>query len=170
MGQIGTGRAALTVESTSNQTAIHNSTFSHGFGPGIEVRMAELVQITDTVVVDTEGPAIAIWNDIMKTNGKPVPAQPRAVLLRNTAGFARKLGVQVRLDTVSGFVLCPYAAECTIQAEGNTAAGSENYGFVFGKCASTPKFENTRSGHQQSVCYPATSPTRSACPRPPFAS
>ena len=136
MGQTGTGRAALTIESTSNETAIHNSTFSHGFGPGIEVRTADLVNITDTVVVDTEGPAIAIWNDVRKSNGKPVPTQPKAILMRNTAGFARKLGLDARLDTVSGFVLCPYAIGCTIHAENNTAAGSENYGFVFGQCVS----------------------------------
>lgn len=135
MGQVGTGRAALTIESSSNNTAIRKSTFSHGFGPGIEVRMAELVQITDSVVVDTEGPAIAVWNDWMKSNGKAIPDQPQAIILRNTAGFARKLGERARLDTVSGFVLCPYSRSCTVRAENNTAAGSENYGFVFGRCA-----------------------------------
>lgn len=140
MGQVGTGRAALTIESTSNDTAIHNSTFSHGYGPGIEVRMAERVEITDSVVVDTEGPAISVWNDVQRTNGKAVPDDPLAIILRNTAGFARKLGVSARLDPVSSFVLCPYAPHCTVLAEENTAAGSENYGFVFGKCGAIHAF------------------------------
>lgn len=147
MGQVGTGRAALTVESSSNDTAIHNSTFSHGYGPGIEIRMAELVQITDSVVVDTEGPAIAVWNDRRKTNGKAIPDQPKAIILRNTAGFARKLGENVRLDTVSGFVLCPYSQSCMVHAENNTAAGSENYGFVFGRYAAHHLLQSVNSRH-----------------------
>lgn len=136
MGQAGTGRAALTVASTSERIALHGCTFSRCFGPGVDVRAAGLVNMTNSVILDTEGPAVAVWNDAdeRRAPGVSIPARPRAVLVNNTAGFARKLGLDVRMDTVSSFVLCPYSSQCVIMAEGNVAAGSENYGFVIGRC------------------------------------
>lgn len=134
MGQIGTGRAALTILSTSDEIAVHNSTFSHCFGPGIEVRSAGLANLTSNVVVDTEGPSIAVWNDGKTAQGVRIPVVPRAVVVNNVGGFARILGVDVLFDSVSAFVLCPFNPRCDITAEGNVAAGSGNYGFVFGRC------------------------------------
>lgn len=135
MGQTGTARAAVTVLTTAGTVALHDCTFSHCFGPGVDVRSAAAVNMTNNVVLDTEGPAVAVWNDPRRAPGVVVPMAPTAVLINNTAGFARKLGVDVVKDSVSGFVLCPYSRNCTVEAEGNVAAGSENYGFVFGRCA-----------------------------------
>lgn len=134
MGQAGTARAALTVSSTSDAIALHRCTFSHCFGPGVQIVSAALVNMTNNVVLDTEGPAIAVYNDADNAKVK-IPDVRRVVLVNNTAGFARKLSNNVVLDTVASFVVCPYAKKpCVVEVYGNIAAGSENYGFVFGRC------------------------------------
>lgn len=134
MGQANTARAALTISSTSDAIALHRCTVSHCFGPGVQILSAALVNMTNNVVLDTEGPAIAVYNDPVNSRVE-VPEMPRVVLVNNTAGFARMLGSILVSDTVASFVVCPYAKKkpCVTEVHGNIAAGSENYGFVFGR-------------------------------------
>eukprot|EP00892_Ulva_mutabilis_P008257 jgi/Ulvmu1/5803/UM025_0058.1 len=168
MGQAGTARAALTVLSTSEQIALHSCTFSRCYGPGIDVRSAGFVNMTNNIILDTEGPAVWVWNDRLRAEGLQLPAEPRVELVNNTAGFARKLGNNVRTDPVSGFVMCAYSETCVVKAEGNVVAGTENYGFVFGrtdKCGEDDSDRLPNRAHSCRVGFVYLSANSSECSR-----
>lgn len=135
MGQPNTARPILAVRHNLNGTSIHSCTFFNNSGPGISFDGAHTGSITSTFVAGTDGPSIAVWNDAKRaSNGYLPPQWSDITIANNIAAWARSLGISVVMDEVANFVLCPKSSTCSVNAFGNTAAGSENYGFVL-RCA-----------------------------------
>lgn len=131
MGQPNTARPMLAVRHNLNGTSIHSCTFFNNSGPGISFDGAQTGSITSTFVAGTDGPSIAVWNDLKRSSAGYLPPRSSNITITDNIGaWARSLGTFVLMDEVANFVLCPRSTRCNVTAHGNTAAGSENYGFV----------------------------------------
>jgi hypothetical protein len=131
LGQPATNRPGLAVRHNVKGTTLHSCTVFNSTGPGIVLAGAASANISSSFVAGSDGPSIAAWNDEQNAAAGHLPPRSANITLTdNIAAWARSLGASAVMDGVANFILCPFAANCTVNAQGNIAAGSANYGFV----------------------------------------